>query len=1710
MRRTTRHIKRTFRSDNGRTLRLEYLESRQLLAGDLVAHWVADDLAETLQAEQALTTWNDRQAGIVAEVDQGTPKFAPQQFGGRAVVRFDAGDGTDALRIPKNANPLRTAEDFTVSIAFATNAEAVGADGHWYQNTGLVDASSVGFLRGWGIAINSQGQLSAGVENGFGQPIHTINSTAGSLMDGDLHVVTFVRASDTLSLYIDDLAVDERLNTASSPRVAMDIAIGQIQTKRHPYTGDIAEIRIYDGALTAQDVDSLHTAVQARYKNSAPVPVNDTYFAEEDVLLSIATPGPLENDIDADGDALTMAIVTPPVHGSLTANEAGSFVYEPQPNFFGIDTFTYRAIDFRESETVARVEIRVAGKNDPIQTQPDTYELLPTDRLEITSIDGVLANDLNLDQDPLRVSLASDASFGDLTLNVDGSFSFDPQGQSGVASFAYQVDDGTELSPSTTVTIIVNSPPAPSTDEYVTDEDINLAVDTLSGLLANDNDDDGNLLTVAAHELPQHGELILRADGSFDYTPLSNYYGDDQFSYLVSDGFDTSLPVVVQLDILAVNDPPSALPDHYFVLPDSTLNVPITRGLLTNDTDIEEQPLTTTLVNGASHGQVELLADGSFRYEPNTGFTGIDQFKYQAVDTSEKSEPTEVTLAVTDQPIVISEVMASNADTVETVLRTDITQSFDGLRLSPDWIEIRNLTDVPLDLGAVHLTDEQRDATKWKFPDGTWLEPRGYLTVFASGENISQTDLDHLGWLHTNFQLSTRGEYLALTTADGKEIHAFEKLPPQRTDISFGLANHLERTEFYETPTPGYPNNTGKLGLTPSPEFNVERGFVTEPFELTMTAQPESEIRYTTDGSEPTESSPLYLGPINVQKTTTLRARSFREHHVPSTTLTRTFLFLDDVVKQDEDQALAAGYPDKWSKFDPDYGFDSADELPMVVGDPTISVSDAREVLKQSLKAQPTLSIVMDIEDLFGDQGIYTNPNHRGRDWERGTSVELIHPDGTEGFQIDAGIRIQGGHFRNLSATRKKSFRLLFKTKYGPNELEYPLFGPSATDRFNTLTLRMASNDGWQWKDTTEPLYIRDEFMRRTQLAMGQPSSRGQYVHVYLNGLYWGVYNLIERTDASFAESYLGAEAHTWDGLSTWATMNGSGYPLRGSRTNKAWQTARDMAAAVATAETDAERTAAYFAVLGKNPDGSDNPELPAWIDVVNYADYMMSNHYGGNNDWPHNNVVFGRENTPDSEGFKFFNWDAELTVLMKSHPGSVLITDPRGVAEPFQNLRTSQEFRLLFADRVYQHMFNGGALYADPEHPTWDPEHPERNVPAARWVDLVDTMFDPIIAESARWGDQHREPAYTRDIEWRSAHERALVQWFAKRNSQLLKIYRKLDLYPELDVPVFNQRGGTLAADEAISLSTTSGSIYYTLDGSDPRQIGGSVAPNAILYDEPFQVDDLTHVRVRGLDGDQWSAIDDVTFSPKTQPANDEHLRITEVNFNPGPLTAEEQAAGVEDKDEFEFIEFTNISDTSIDLSNVHLAKTLAEDNQQGVSFRFADSHVTKLAPGERTVVVENLEAFELRYGTAISVAGQWSGGLSNASETITVMAGNQVLQQFTYSDEWHPAADGAGAALEVVNENQDASLWQQRKGWRAGPTNGTPGHASPKPVVVGDVNGDGVFTSDDLIVVFALNEYDDGIANNSTFGEGDWNGDGEFDSEDLVFAFTLGHYVA
>jgi hypothetical protein len=247
--------------------------------------------------------------------------------------------------------------------------------------------------------------------------------------------------------------------------------------------------------------------------------------------------------------------------------------------------------------------------------------------------------------------------------------------------------------------------------------------------------------------------------------------------------------------------------------------------------------------------------------------------------------------------------------------------------------------------------------------------------------------------------------------------------------------------------------------------------------------------------------------------------------------------------------------------------------------------------------------------------GIYTHPGGRGLGWERQASIEMIN-DPQGGFQVPCGIRIRGGYSRSTD-NPKHGWHIYFRSDYGQRKLNYPLFGYDGTTEFDQFDLRTAENYSWSFGGDSRNTFLREEFSRTTQLAMGQPASHLRYFHLYVNGQYFGIYDTDERPEASYMASYFGGTKDDYDVVKC---EQDSGYIIGFTDGSlAAWQLLWTKARAHA-AETDATvRRTKYYEMQGLLPDGvtryNDPINHPVLLEVDNLIDYLLLTFWTGNLD---------------------------------------------------------------------------------------------------------------------------------------------------------------------------------------------------------------------------------------------------------------------------------------------------------------------------------------------------------------------------------------------------------------------------------------------------------------------------------------------------------------
>jgi large repetitive protein len=332
-------------------------------------------------------------------------------------------------------------------------------------------------------------------------------------------------------------------------------------TPENGFSGiDEFQYRARDGDGATSDLATVEIDVDAT--NAAPVAVADSYATNEGQPLNVgAGNGVLDNDTDPDGDGLTAFLVSGPSSGTLTLQPNGRFNFAPAAGFAGTVTFTYAAGDGALRSNAATVTITVNVVNGAPSAQADSYSTNEGQTLNVGAGNGVLGNDTDPDGNALTAFLVSGPSSGTLSLQPNGGFSFAPAaGFAGTVTFTYEAGDGTLRSGPATVTITVNAandPPTAQADTYTTAEDTPLSIPAAGGVLQNDTDaDGGTTLTAALVRTVANGSLTLRPDGSFTYTPGSNFNGATTFTYQARDGSASSATVTVTITVTAANDAP--------------------------------------------------------------------------------------------------------------------------------------------------------------------------------------------------------------------------------------------------------------------------------------------------------------------------------------------------------------------------------------------------------------------------------------------------------------------------------------------------------------------------------------------------------------------------------------------------------------------------------------------------------------------------------------------------------------------------------------------------------------------------------------------------------------------------------------------------------------------------------------------------------------------------------------------------------------------------------------------------------------------------------------------------------------------------------------------------------------------------------------------------------------------------------------------------
>lgn len=696
--------------------------------------------------------------------------------------------------------------------------------------------------------------------------------------------------------------------------------------------------RATDGAANSAVANVMILVAQG---NDKPTANDDAYGTSQDSVLIVSAPGVLGNDYDLDEDVLGAQLLSdiPAGTGTLAMSEDGSFTYTPSSGFTGTISFRYIVDDGNGSESLfdtATVTITVtpaAVTNDPPTAYADTFEVVE-DTPFTTTAPGVLENDIDEDPESLRAILVDSlpVSKGTLVFGTDGGLSYDPPPDfNGVVSFTYQADDGTLRSSPVRVVLrvkAVNDAPRAGDDSYTTIEDHPLKIPApgLPGLLANDSDPERSELSVRLHQdVPSaSGSLDLASSGSFVYTPANNFNGETSFEYVVSDGELESSPATVTITVTAVNDTPTVAPIPPQIVKKGTPFSPLDLDEYVFDPDDSNEQIEWVLDETDNlTGSIDPVEHILSIAPSDSQWLGADTVMVTARDRAGAQHTVPIIFIVVPGDILNSPV----TDTAEGVVYGNslainlrvpgsstatiyYTYTTDGNRPgSPNPENADKLNGA----GLVDFGSFEKDSVRVRiaafaeeYPlESSEIATFDYRLIFptlpaptaspAPGE-YEETDLDIA--LSVPGHADARILFDTVSTADPSSPTTSSLgasgsigLGPVSGAASITISAYAEKDGWKPSrSTLVYdlnPNNLPRPVADPKGQvFSSDSLVVT----LSVPGNDEITIRYTTDGSIPDTTDPVYTEPIVVTDSMTLRAVAVKKGSLPGPVMTEVYV----------------------------------------------------------------------------------------------------------------------------------------------------------------------------------------------------------------------------------------------------------------------------------------------------------------------------------------------------------------------------------------------------------------------------------------------------------------------------------------------------------------------------------------------------------------------------------------------------------------------------------------------------------------------------------------------------------------------------------------------------------------------------------------------------------------------------------------------------
>ncbi len=818
-------------------------------------------------------------------------------------------------------------------------------------------------------------------------------------------------------------------------------------------------------------------------------------------------------------------------------------------------------------------------------------------------------------------------------------------------------------------------------------------------------------------------------------------------------------------------------------------------------------------------------------------------------------------------------------------------------------------------------------------------------------------------YLHTNFKLAREGQFLGLYNGQTQLMSSLV-YPGQAFFHSYGWDDAAGSGRYFETPTPGAANaGIAYTNLLAAPRFYPAQGFHDAPLTVTLSNRAGRVAAIRYTLDGSDPDEQRGLVYSTPLLLTTSAVLRARAFHT------------NELASDIASATYLIGQPAVLR------------QLPaaLLAGDETRALAGTQGVAAICGGAYTAVPNPYNATWYATNINDYNMPMKSGAPYERPVALGVLSASNTVVASLDCGLRFGGGDYVR-SVTKpgpwtngpqsKYSYNLYFRSDYGAKSLDAPLFAGSPVAEYDSLRLRAGHND---WR---APFY-RDELARRLQCAGGQAGSLGQFLNLFVNAQYRGYYNLVERyRNEFFRKAY--ASADDWDVIKVFDEAS--------EGDTVAWLSMQHFI-------TNQDLTVA-----------SNYLAAARWLDLTNFVDYLLVEIYGCNPDWPNNNWVAARARTTNGL-FRFYVWDAEQCFNPARTNGNNFLQYPswlpgggkglNGEQTPLANmyraLTNNPEFRLFFADRIQRQFFNAGPL---------------ADASIAQHAMAFETELRDTVA--AYFGN------YTTEI---------TNLWIPQRRAVVFRQFIEQGLWPATPAPQFSRTAGIVPyrSEVAISNPAAGGTIYYSLDGTDPRSVGG--VPAGQVYTNPIVINRALDLKARVLDAGEWSPMNEALYLTDIGAT----LKITELMYNPPAV-----AGSPYDSQEYEFLELKNTGTNTINVA--YMAFT------NGITCTLPNLDVS---PAGIIVLVRNRAAFAARYNTnGVVVAAQYSGKLANEGERLTLAdpAGQPVFS-FVYQSGWYPAPNGLGYSLVPTNAVPSGDPGAQAY-WRVSTAiNGSPGHDDPDP---------------------------------------------------------------